>query len=101
MFLTYEIQNATGRTILWAAYSLGIVVDVVITLVIVLQIQAASAQVLSQVGTPADALTALEYVFAPWRLLQFIPAIPYAIAYYKAWSSIEKKATQEGGFAPG
>jgi hypothetical protein len=100
VFLTYEIQNVTGRTILWAAYSLGILVDGIIMLVIVSQIQGASAQVLSQVGTPVDALIAMESVFAPWRLLQFIPAIPYAIAYYKAWSSIEKRATQEAGLTP-
>jgi drug/metabolite transporter (DMT)-like permease len=101
VFLAYDLQNATGRALLWAAYSLGILVNVIILLVIVSQIQAASAQVLSQVGTPAEALVALENVFAPWRLLQFIPAFFYGVAYYKAWSRIEKKATQEPGITPG
>ncbi len=97
VFFTYEFQNATGRVILWAAYWLGILFNVIVTLVIVSQIQAVSIEAVSQAGTPADALTILGNVFAPWRLLQFIPAIAYAIGYYKAWTQIEKKATQEAG----
>ena len=97
VFFTYEFQNATGRTILWSAYWLGILVNVIVTLVIVSQIQAASVEVVSQAGTPAGALTDLANVFAPWRLLQFIPTIAYAIAYYTAWSQVEKRATQEAG----
>lgn len=97
VFFTYEFQNATGRTILWSAYWLGILVNVIVTLVIVSQIQAASVEVVSRAGTPAGALTDLANVFAPWRLLQFIPTIAYAIAYYTAWSQVEKRATQEAG----
>ena len=97
VFFTYEFQNATGRTILWSAYWLGILVNVVVTLVIVSQIQAASVEVVSRAGTPAGALTDLANVFAPWRLLQFISTIAYAIAYYTAWSQVEKRATQEAG----
>lgn len=100
VFFTYEFQNATGRTLLWAAYWLGILFSVIVTLVIVSQIQTVSVEVVSQVGTPADALVAVANVFAPWRLLQFIPTIVYAIAYYKAWSSIEKRATHEAGQTP-
>ena len=97
VFFTYEFQNATGRTILWSAYWLGILVNVIVTLVIVSQIQAASVEVVSRAGTPAGALTDLANVFAPWRLLQFISTIAYAIAYYTAWSQVEKRATQEAG----
>ena len=97
VFFTYEFQNATGRAILWAAYWLGILFNVIVTLVIVSQIQAASIEAVSQAGAPAGALTFLANVFAPWRLLQFIPAIAYAVAYYKAWTRIEIKATQEAG----
>ena len=100
VFFTYEFQNATGRTILWAAYWLGILANVIVTLAIVSQIQAVSAEVVSQARTPADALVAVANVFAAWRLLQFIPTIVYAIAYYKAWSSIERKATDGAGLTP-
>ena len=95
VFFTYELQSAVGRTILWAAYWLGILVNVIVILVIVSQLQTATLEVLSQALTPAEALIALGNAFAPWRLLQFIPAIAYAIAYYRAWSQIEKRATQE------
>jgi hypothetical protein len=100
VFFTYDMQNAAGRTILWTAYSLGIVVNVIVILVIVSQVQTASAQVLSQVSSPGDAFMALLASFAPWHLLQAIPAVPYAAAYYRAWSSVEKRATQDAGIVP-
>jgi hypothetical protein len=95
VFFTYDLQNATGRTILWAAYSLGVLMNAIFALVIFSQVQAASADVVSQVGTASAAINLLIYAFAPWRLLQLIPAIFYAIAYFRSPSELEKKAVLE------
>jgi hypothetical protein len=97
VFLTYDLQNSTGRTILWAAYFLGILMNMILAVVIFSQVQAVSAEVVSQVGTARDAVALITYVFAPWRLLQFVPAIFYAIAYYKTRSSVEKRVALEPG----
>jgi hypothetical protein len=95
VFFTYDLQNATGRTILWAAYSLGVLMNAIFAFVIFSQVQAVSADVVSQVGTAGAAINLLIYMFAPWRLLQLIPAIFYAIAYFRSRSGVEKKAVLE------
>ena len=95
VFFTYDLQNATGRTILWTAYSLGLLMNGIFAVVIFSQVQAVSADVVSQVGTAAAAINLLSYRFAPWRLLQLIPAIFYAIAYFRSPSELEKKAVLE------
>jgi hypothetical protein len=95
VFLTYDLQNRTGRTLLWTAYSLGIIMDAILALVIFTQVQAISAEVVSQVRTAMDGVALITYMFAPWRVLQLIPAIFYAIAYYKVWSGVERRAVVE------
>jgi hypothetical protein len=95
VFFTYDLQNATGRTILWAAYSLGVLMNAIFAIVIFSQVQAVSADVVSQVGEASAAINLITYRFAPWRLLQLIPAIFYAIAYFRSPSGLEKKAVLE------
>ena len=69
VFLTYDLQNRTGRTLLWTAYSLGIIMDAILALVIFTQVQAISAEVVSQVRTAMDGVALITYMFAPWRVL--------------------------------
>ena len=97
VFLTYDLQNSTGRTILWAAYSLGILMNAVLAIIILSQVQAVSSEVVSRAGTASDAIGLITYVFAPWRLLQLIPAIFYAIVYYKIWAGVERRVALEQG----
>ena len=95
VFFTYDVQNATGRAILWAAYSLGVLMNVIFAIMIFSQVQAVSADVVSQVGTASAPISLIIYRFAPWRLLQLIPAIFYAIAYFRSPSGLEKKVVLE------
>jgi len=69
--------------------------NMIFLVVIFSQVQAVSADVVSQVGTAGAALNLLIYTFAPWHLLQLIPAIFYAIAYFRSRSGVEKKAVLE------
>lgn len=92
VFLTYDLQDSTGRALLWSAFSLEVLVNVIIAFAVVSEVQATAQQVLSQVASAKDALFSLQYRFAYLRLLLWIAAIPYAIAYFKAWARIDKIA---------
>lgn len=95
VYLPYGLQDSKGRTLLWLAFSLEILIDVVVAFIVVLDVQASSQQILSQASSIGNAIVTLQNSFAILRLLLWIPAIPYAIAYYKGWSRIDRKAVVE------
>jgi hypothetical protein len=92
VFFTYDMQDSTGRTLLWSAFTLEILIDIIVVSLVVLEVQATAQQILSQTASFGDAFSALQVRFAALRLLLWIPAIPYAIAYYKARSRIDQLA---------
>jgi len=69
--------------------------NAVLAIIILSQVQAVSSEVVSRAGTASDAIGLIPYVFAPWRLLQLIPAIFYAIVYYKIWAGVERRVALE------
>jgi len=92
VLITYDLQDSTGRTLLWSAFSLEIMINVVIASIVVLTVQANATQVLGNTGSFTDAVRALQASFVALRLLLWIPAIPYAIAYYRARSQVDRRA---------
>jgi len=100
LLFTYDLQNATGRIVLWVAYSLSVGISIIVAAVVYVQVQELSAEVVSQAGQATDAAALLDYQFASWRLLQLIPAIFYTIAYYRIRSELEKRVALEPGMTP-
>ena len=94
VFFVYDLQDSKGHALLWSAFMLEILVNVIIALVVISAAQATAQQVLSQVTTVLDPFIQLQLQFAAWRLLLWIPAIPYAIAYYRARSRVDKKVVE-------
>src|SRR2546427_2532649 len=94
VFFTYELQNQTGRYLLFAGYAATVIIQIAV-FVIVSQTIATAIAAMFPGGTynPVQAATAMASFTSQAQtiaLLSGIPALLYAGANYIAWTRINK-----------
>jgi len=94
VFFTYELQNQTGRYLLFAGYAAAVIIQIAIYVIVSQAIATAIAAMFPN-GTynPTQAVVALANFSSQAQtlaLLSGIPALLYAGANYIAWTRINK-----------
>ncbi len=90
ILLTYALQQQTGRVLLFAAYALSLTISILNLLLIgPLVSQAVADAVSGGVFNPAP-IQELQNQMQLLGLLGLIPSSMYGLAYYLAWSRINK-----------
>ncbi len=84
---TYTLQDSAGRILLYIAFATHLVVAVLIASVISQQVAGTINQSLSSGSVYPSLLAHLQLL----QLLSLIPAAIFALAYYKAYSRIQKR----------
>lgn len=90
VLFTYALQETIGRVLLWIGYASALVVGVLIFSVVGANIGQVVQQSLSGgVFNPAP-INDLQARLRVLQLLNFVPALINASAYYRAWSRVNK-----------
>lgn len=89
VLFTYGLQKQTGKILLWTAYAAALAVSIVTFLIISPLITNAASQAFSGTTYNPAAFSNLQSQEQVLELLNFIPAIIYAIAIYMARSRIQ------------
>jgi hypothetical protein len=92
VYFVYDLQDRTGRTVLWTGFALGCITNLLVLYIVMSELPSIVPQILSQSTSLVAAWSMLGDEFVIWSLLAWIPAIPYAVAYYWAYRHVEKQA---------
>lgn len=99
VLFTYQLQNPTGRILLWAGYGSSVGVQVAVFLIAAPLLQDAVSQYIAS-GDPS-ALLALQGQTGVLELLSVIPALIFTGANYIAWSRINRGEIPAPAAPPG
>ncbi len=90
VLLTYAIQNQVGRILLWIAYGISLALEVTIFLIITPQISSALNASIANGSFDSAPINALRAQISSLGILNLIPYGLYAIAYYLAYSRVNR-----------
>ena len=90
VFLTYALQQQTGRILLWVAYISSIALTIVNSIITFQGIAGAINEAFANGGYNPAPLQALQFQQNPIQLLAIIPTLVFAVAFYMAWTRIVK-----------
>jgi len=103
---TYALQDSAGRVLLYIAFATQLTVAVLVASIVTPQVASAVTQSFSTGTFNPSPLRDLQGQLQFLQLLSLIPAVIYAIAYYKAYSRINRgelppPTTRPALFTPG
>ncbi len=90
VFITYELQARIGRWLLWVGYVASILVPVALFYVVSPQVPVAISQSLAGGSYDSTPVLALQAEIQGLGLLNIIPALVFAAAYYLAVDRIDQ-----------
>ena len=90
VIFTYALQDSAGRVLLYIAFATQLAVAVLVAYIVGPQVAGAVAQSFSTGTFDPSPLRDLQAQLQVLRLIGLIPAVIFAVAYYKAYSRITK-----------
>jgi MFS family permease len=90
VIFTYALQDSTGRVLLYTAFATQVTISALVAYIISPQVAGAVAQSFSGGTFNPYPLSVLQAQLQFLQLLSLIPAVIFAIAYYRAYSRIKR-----------
>jgi len=100
VFLTYALQQSTGRIILWAAYISSLALTIMNSIVTFQGIAEAINEAFANGRYNPAPLQGLQSQQNPLQLLTIIPTLVFALAFYMVWDRIVKGELPESTTVP-
>jgi zinc-ribbon domain len=90
VIFTYALQDSTGRVLLYIAFATQVTLSALVAYIISPQVAGAVTQSFSSGTFNPSPLSVLQAQLQFLQLLSLIPAVIFAIAYYRAYSRIRR-----------